>query len=84
MIDTDKNYPQPTGANIRKALSKIIDGATSGDYLFMHYSGHGTRVPPESGSADDTGYDECIVPTDMNVLSGNHSTSLQNKQIKPD
>lgn len=69
MIDTDEDYPQPTGANIRKALQKIVANTEEGDVLFMHYSGHGTRIPPESGIEDDTGYDECIVPTDMNVLS---------------
>jgi hypothetical protein len=28
------------------------------------------QVPPEKGMPDDTGYEECIVPTDMNLLSG--------------
>ena len=70
MIDTDKKYPQPTGANIRKGLKKIVQNTGDGDLLFVHYSGHGTRIPPESGLPTDTGYDECIVPTDMNLLSG--------------
>lgn len=29
------------------------------------------QVPPESQIPGDTGYEECIVPTDMNLLSGN-------------
>lgn len=28
------------------------------------------QVPAESGEVDDTGYDEAIVPTDMNLLTG--------------
>lgn len=28
------------------------------------------QVPPENGMPDDTGYEECIVPTDMNLLTG--------------
>lgn len=70
LIDTDKSSTQPTGKNIRKALSNLVRSASSGDILFVHYSGHGTRLPAETGEDDDTGYDECIVPTDMNLIAG--------------
>ena len=70
LIDTDGSYPQPTGKNIRSAITRLIREASSGDMLFVHYSGHGTRLPAESGEEDDTGYDECIVPTDMNLITG--------------
>lgn len=70
LIDTDSSCTQPTGRNIRRALSDLIKSAESGDYLFVHYSGHGTRLPAETGEQDDTGYDECIVPTDMNLITG--------------
>lgn len=70
LIDTDPNYTQPTGANIRQALTNLIQSAESGDILYVHYSGHGTRVPAETGDEDDTGFDECIVPSDMNLITG--------------
>eukprot|EP00249_Psilotum_nudum_P013609 c24423_g1_i1 orf=983-1753(-) len=69
LIDTDRRYTQPTGANIKRAVNKIVSEAKPGDVLFFHYSGHGTRLPAESGSLDDTGYDECIVPCDMNLMT---------------
>ncbi|KAJ4754522.1 Metacaspase 8 [Rhynchospora pubera] len=69
LIDTDSKYPQPTGVNIRRALSDLVASAEPGDYLFFHYSGHGTRLPAETGDDDDTGYDECIVPCDMNLIT---------------
>ncbi|KAG6529655.1 metacaspase-5-like [Zingiber officinale] len=69
LIDTDKSYTQPTGANIRRALGDLVSAAKPGDYLFFHYSGHGTRLPAETGEDDDTGYDECIVPCDMNLIT---------------
>ncbi|OVA03142.1 Peptidase C14 [Macleaya cordata] len=69
LIDTDDSYTQPTGKNIRKALSDLIRSGEPGDFLFFHYSGHGTRLPAETGEDDDTGYDECIVPTDMNLIT---------------
>ncbi|VVA95846.1 unnamed protein product [Arabis nemorensis] len=68
LIDTDKSYTQPTGKNIHQALSELVKPAKPGDVLFVHYSGHGTRVPPETGEDDDTGFDECIVPCDMNPI----------------
>ncbi|KAM5586911.1 metacaspase-4 [Rosa sericea] len=69
LIDTDDSYTQPTGKNIRRAITHLIRSADSGDVLFVHYSGHGTRLPAETGDDDDTGYDECIVPTDMNLIT---------------
>ncbi|KAK4285613.1 hypothetical protein QN277_002289 [Acacia crassicarpa] len=69
LIDTDHSYTQPTGKNIRSAITRLVGSAEPGDVLFVHYSGHGTRLPAESGEDDDTGYDECIVPCDMNLIT---------------
>eukprot|EP00897_Mesotaenium_endlicherianum_P000996 jgi/Mesen1/10898/ME000095S10231 len=78
MIDTDTSYPQPTGANIRAALKKIVTGTQPGDKIFFHYSGHGTQVPAESGEEDDTGMDECIVPSDINLMSDDDFREIVN------
>ncbi|XVE99024.1 hypothetical protein REPUB_Repub03eG0160900 [Reevesia pubescens] len=69
LIDTDESYTQPTGRNIRRALNDLVSSAEPEDFLFVHYSGHGTRLPAETGEDDDTGYDECIVPCDMNLIT---------------
>ncbi|KAL2327084.1 hypothetical protein Fmac_020511 [Flemingia macrophylla] len=69
LIDTDTSYTEPTGKNIRSALTNLVRSARPGDVLFVHYSGHGTRLPAETGEDDDTGYDECIVPSDMNLIT---------------
>ncbi|KAL9312242.1 Metacaspase-6 [Arabidopsis thaliana] len=69
LIDTDSSSIKPTGKNIRQALLDLVEPAKSGDVLFVHYSGHGTRLPAETGEDDDTGYDECIVPSDMNLIT---------------
>ncbi len=44
MLDTDPSTPQPTGANIRSSLKKLINSVEAGDILVFHYSGHGTQV----------------------------------------
>ncbi|WOL15177.1 hypothetical protein Cni_G23958 [Canna indica] len=69
LIDTDDSYTKPTGANIRRALARLVASAEPSDFLFVHYSGHGTRIPAETGEEDDTGYDECVVPCDMNLIT---------------
>lgn len=76
LIDTDDSYVQPTGKNIRRALEDLVRSAEPGDLLFVHYSGHGTRLPAETGEEDDTGYDECIVPCDMNLITGTQFSPL--------
>ncbi|CAA7062081.1 unnamed protein product [Microthlaspi erraticum] len=69
LIDTDSSTIKPTGKNIRQALLDLVESAKPDDVLFVHYSGHGTRLPAETGEDDDTGYDECIVPSDMNLIT---------------
>ncbi|XP_015891676.3 metacaspase-5 [Ziziphus jujuba] len=68
LIDTDDSYTQPTGKNIYNVLTCLVGSAEPGDILFIHYSGHGTRFPLETGEEDETGYDECLVPCDMNFI----------------
>ncbi|KAK6133124.1 hypothetical protein DH2020_033163 [Rehmannia glutinosa] len=79
LIDTADSHTQPTGGNIRAALADLVSSAESGDFLFVHYSGHGTRLPAETGEDDDTGYDECIVPTDMNLITEDDFRELVDK-----
>ncbi|KAB1212845.1 Metacaspase-5 [Morella rubra] len=79
LIDTDDSYTQPTGRNIRRALANLVRSGEPGDVLFVHYSGHGTRLPAETGEDDDTGYDECIVPSDMNLITDDDFRELVNE-----
>uniref|UniRef100_A0A0E0L4A0 Peptidase C14 caspase domain-containing protein n=1 Tax=Oryza punctata TaxID=4537 RepID=A0A0E0L4A0_ORYPU len=79
LADADRSAPQPTGANIRRELARLVGDARPGDFLFFHYSGHGTRLPAETGQDDDTGYDECIVPSDMNLITDQDFTELVQK-----
>lgn len=57
----------PTGANIRSALSTMVDRAAPGDVLFFHYSGHGTLVDPVWPLQHR---EEAIVPCDFNLITG--------------
>lgn len=36
--------------------------------VWVHYSGHGTRMRSDGDDYEADGYDECIVPSDMNLI----------------
>lgn len=76
LADADPSTPPPTGANIRLELERLVANARPGDALFFHYSGHGLQLPAETGEDDDTGYDECIVPCDLNLIKDQDFTEL--------
>ncbi|KAG6557867.1 hypothetical protein Mapa_000635 [Marchantia paleacea] len=69
MTDTDDDNDMPTGANIKAWLKKFVAESEEGDVLYLHFSGHGTQVPAESGDHEDDGLDEAICPTDLNILT---------------
>lgn len=54
---------EPTRDNILAALKWLGDGVAAGDTLFLHYSGHGSRVR-DTDSDEKDGYDETMVPLD--------------------
>ncbi|KAL8166550.1 hypothetical protein V2J09_008049 [Rumex salicifolius] len=58
--DMEVLVTQATGENICLALNRLIQSACPGGTLFVYFS----------GNPDETGYDECIVPTDMIAISG--------------
>ncbi|KAI0384133.1 caspase domain-containing protein [Hypomontagnella monticulosa] len=35
----------PTSQNLVKKLKRVLENARPGDFVYIHYSGHGTRVP---------------------------------------
>lgn len=57
---------QPTKANILAGLQWLVAGATAGDQLFVHYSGHGTHTYDWGGDEEDR-QDEAWCPVDMHA-----------------
>eukprot|EP00187_Rhodella_violacea_P005441 CAMPEP_0174902612 /NCGR_PEP_ID=MMETSP0167-20121228/38783_1 /TAXON_ID=38298 /ORGANISM="Rhodella maculata, Strain CCMP736" /LENGTH=338 /DNA_ID=CAMNT_0016144689 /DNA_START=46 /DNA_END=1062 /DNA_ORIENTATION=+ len=76
LIDTDDQYESPTGANMKKALNKLVAEASVGDILFVHYSGHGTQVPSFS---EEDWKNEALCPTDMNLIVDDDLRDIFNK-----
>ncbi|KAK1397389.1 Metacaspase-9 [Heracleum sosnowskyi] len=78
LTDAPDSTLLPTGENIKKALGKMIDEAASGDVLFFHYSGHGTRIPSVK-SHRPFWKDEAIVPCDLNLITDMDFRELVNR-----
>ncbi|XP_059428202.1 metacaspase-9 [Corylus avellana] len=68
LTDAPGSAVMPTGANIKKAVDRMVDAAQSGDVLFFHYSGHGTTIP-SSKPGHPFRQDEAIVPCDFNLIT---------------
>jgi hypothetical protein len=63
MLRDDDKYRLPTRANILAYIAYFINTASSSDTVWIHYSGHGTRLRDINGDESD-GADEAIVPCD--------------------
>lgn len=63
LMDDGKHHA-PTRRNIIDAFTRITQYSEAGDVVFIHYSGHGGRVPDTSGDEAD-GYDETLIPVDF-------------------
>jgi hypothetical protein len=61
MLRDDNPVPSrlPTRANILSAFASIINSSSTLDEIWIHYSGHGTQIPGQSGM------NQVIVPCDF-------------------
>lgn len=81
LIDAPGSVVMPTGANIKAALGRMVDGAEAGDVLFFHFSGHGTRIPSLKPFRPFR-QDEAIVPCDFNLITDIDFRQLVNRVPK--
>jgi metacaspase-1 len=49
---------------MKRAITKLVGGAKTGDTIVLHYSGHGSNVPDKDGDEADH-RDEILCPTDL-------------------
>jgi len=66
ILTDDQSSPSfvPTKSNIMRGLQWLVEGASPGDSLFFHFSGHGSQQADPSGAERD-GLNETICPVDM-------------------
>lgn len=63
-IDSDGS---PTLAAIEQALADIAARAQAGDFVYMHFSGHGAQQPALEPGSEPDGLDEIFLPADTGL-----------------
>lgn len=60
----DGAVSSPTRANILATLKDIADKAERDDFVYLHYSGHGSQQPTKTPETETDGLDEILLPSD--------------------
>ena len=69
-----------TLAAIRAAVADITARAEAGDFVYMHFSGHGTQAPERVAGSELDGLDELFLPADIGPWS-NTVGSVENALV---
>lgn len=77
LLDDGSTRQRPTLANMRAAIAWLVEDASAGDALFLHYSGHGGRTQ------DGGVYHETLCPVDMNDAGMLYDSELFETLVKP-
>lgn len=78
----DGIHEDPTMKNIIDAYVRIVEDSEDGDAVFLHYSGHGTKLEDDNGDEED-GFDEALVPLDYAEKGMIRDDDLFDILIKP-
>lgn len=69
---------RPTYANLVAAFHRLAVEASPGDRIYIHYSGHGARIPTEyKGLKGTSGFDEALVPCDIGEPGSRYLRDLE-------
>lgn len=66
LADGIEGAQRPTRAAILDTLAKLTTQVSSGDFIYIHLSGHGTQQPDQNGDESD-GLDEVFLPADTQL-----------------
>lgn len=82
LLMDDGDNIEPTSENIIDAYKTVVSQAEDGDAIFLHYSGHGTKLQDDNGDEAD-GYDEALVPRDYQSSGMIRDDDLFDILVKP-
>lgn len=82
IIMTDLTSKKATKANILEEFKNLLANSQEGDLLYFFYSGHGTYLMDKNND-ETTGYDQCIVPCDLNIIVDDELNTLIQTYLKP-
>jgi hypothetical protein len=79
---TELTNKKATRSNILEEFKNLLANSQEGDLLFFLYSGHGTYLIDKNND-ETTGYDQCIVPCDLNIITDDALKTLIQTYLKP-
>lgn len=79
---TDDTAIKPTRDNIFNNIKAMLQGAQSGDVLFLSYSGHGSYITDKNGDETDK-KDEVLVGCDIKYIVDDDLRQLLITYLKP-
>ncbi|MCU0829852.1 MAG: caspase family protein, partial [Tabrizicola sp.] len=69
LTDGVAGYDAPTLAAIRTAFADLTAEVQPGDFVYLHFSGHGTQAPALDPATELDGLDELFLPIDIGPWS---------------
>lgn len=66
--DIDIADASPTLVAIRKAMATLAETAQEGDFVYLHFSGHGHQQPARNPEEEIDGLDEVFMPRDVQIM----------------
>lgn len=80
LSDGVEGAPRPTLAAIRSAFADLTAEVQPGDFVYLHFSGHGTQAPALDPATELDGLDELFLPADIGKWS-NQVGAVENALI---
>lgn len=67
LSDGIKDAAEPTRENVMHALERLAIQAKTGDFIYLHFAGHGSQQPTTQGKVppEPDGLDELFLPRDI-------------------
>ncbi len=69
LTDNIDGVEKATLANIRAAVADLTAKVQPGDFVYLHFSGHGTQAPAADPASELDGLDELFLPVDIGKWS---------------
>jgi hypothetical protein len=64
LADGLENAISPSRDAIRRTLDELVTKVRGGDFIYLHFSGHGTQQPAMDPAVEPDGLDEIFLPRD--------------------
>ncbi|MEM0900085.1 MAG: caspase family protein [Pseudomonadota bacterium] len=80
LADGVENAEEPTLQAIRTAFADLAAAVDAQDFVYLHFSGHGSQVPAINAATEIDGLDEILMPADF-VPKREEGGSVENALI---